>query len=49
VAVPVDVLVAVTALSALAAQRATATTPIVFVVVPDPVAIKLVESLAKPG
>jgi putative tryptophan/tyrosine transport system substrate-binding protein len=49
VALPVDVLVAVTALSALAAQRATATIPIVFVVVPDPVAIKLVESLAKPG
>ena len=49
VALPVDVLVAVTALSALAAQRATATIPIVFVVVPDPVAIKLVGSLANPG
>jgi putative tryptophan/tyrosine transport system substrate-binding protein len=49
VALRVDVLVAVTASSALAAQRATARIPIVFVVVPDPVAIKLVDSLAKPG
>jgi putative tryptophan/tyrosine transport system substrate-binding protein len=49
VELPVDVLVAVTALSALAAQRATATIPIVFIVVPDPVAIKLVNSLARPG
>jgi putative ABC transport system substrate-binding protein len=48
-ALPVDVLIAVTALSALAAQRATTTIPIVFVVVPDPVAIKLVNSLARPG
>lgn len=48
-ALPVDVLLAVTAPSALAAQRATATIPVVFVVVADPVAIKLVSSLAKPG
>jgi putative tryptophan/tyrosine transport system substrate-binding protein len=48
-ALRVDVLVAVTALSALAAQRATAEVPIVFVVVPDPVAIGLVKSLAVPG
>jgi putative tryptophan/tyrosine transport system substrate-binding protein len=45
----VDVLVAVTRPSALAAQRATATIPIVFVVVPDPVGSKLVASLAHPG
>jgi putative tryptophan/tyrosine transport system substrate-binding protein len=49
VAIPVDVLIAVTAPSALAAQRATATIPIVFVVVADPVAIKLVDNLSKPG
>jgi putative tryptophan/tyrosine transport system substrate-binding protein len=45
----VDVLVASSTLSALAAQRATAVIPVVFVVVPDPVGIKLVDSLARPG
>jgi putative ABC transport system substrate-binding protein len=45
----VDVLVAVTLPAALAAQRATKTIPIVFVLVPDPVASKLVDSLARPG
>ncbi len=45
----VDVLVAVTRLAALAAQRATTTIPVVFVVVPDPVGSKLVNSLARPG
>ena len=45
----VDVLVAVTRPAALAAQRATATIPIVFIVVPDPVGTKLVNSLARPG
>jgi putative ABC transport system substrate-binding protein len=45
----VEVLVAVTTLSAMAAQRATMTIPIVFVLVPDPVGIKLVNSLARPG
>jgi putative ABC transport system substrate-binding protein len=45
----VDVLVAVTLQAALAAQRATNTIPIVFIVVPDPVATKLVASLAHPG
>jgi putative tryptophan/tyrosine transport system substrate-binding protein len=44
-----DVLVAVTRPAAIAAQRATATIPIVFVVVPDPVGTKLVNSLARPG
>ena len=48
-AMNVDVLYAVTEPAALAAQRATKTIPIVFVVVPDPVAVKLVESLARPG
>ena len=45
----VDVLVAVTQPGALAAQRATATIPIVFILVPDPVASKLVKTLAHPG
>jgi putative tryptophan/tyrosine transport system substrate-binding protein len=45
----VDVLIAVTRPAAIAAQRATTSIPIVFVLVPDPVAIKLVESLARPG
>jgi putative tryptophan/tyrosine transport system substrate-binding protein len=45
----VDVLVAVTLSAALAAQRATNTIPIVFVLVSDPVATKLVASLAHPG
>jgi putative ABC transport system substrate-binding protein len=45
----VDVLVAVTVPAALAAQRATTAIPIVFILVPDPVASKLVGSLAHPG
>jgi putative tryptophan/tyrosine transport system substrate-binding protein len=45
----VDVLVAVTRHAALAAQRATQTIPIVFMVVPDPVGMKLVETLNRPG
>jgi putative tryptophan/tyrosine transport system substrate-binding protein len=45
----VDVLVAVTQPAALAAQRATATIPIVFILVPDPVTSKLVKTLAHPG
>jgi putative tryptophan/tyrosine transport system substrate-binding protein len=45
----VEVLVAVSTLSAMAAQRATTTIPIVFVLVPDPVGIELVKSLARPG
>ena len=44
-----DVLVAVTRPAAIAAQRATTTIPIVFIVVPDPVGTKLVNSLARPG
>ena len=47
-ALKVDVLVAVSRLSAIAAQRASSI-PIVFVVVPDPVGTKLVGSLARPG
>ena len=42
----VDLLVAVTSEGAVAAKHATATIPIVFVVVPDPVGIKLVAELA---
>jgi putative ABC transport system substrate-binding protein len=45
----VDVIVAVTRLAAVAAQRATNTIPIVFVVVPDPIKSGLVQSLARPG
>lgn len=49
VALRVDVLVAVTIQAAVAAQRATSSIPIVFVVVPDPVAAGLVTSLSAPG
>jgi putative ABC transport system substrate-binding protein len=45
----VDVLIAVTRLAAVAAQRATTTIPTVFIAVPDPVGSKLIDSLARPG
>jgi putative ABC transport system substrate-binding protein len=45
----VDILVAVTTNAALAARKSTATIPIVFMGVTDPVAAGLVESLARPG
>ena len=45
----VDVLIAVTRQAALAAQNATQQIPIVFMVVPDPVGSKLVNSLSRPG
>lgn len=48
-ALPVDVLVAVTLQAAAAAKRATSSIPIVFLLVPDPVAAGLVASLAQPG
>jgi hypothetical protein len=49
VALKVDVLVAVTQPAALAAQRATTTIPIVFILVPEPVESKLVNSFSRPG
>jgi putative ABC transport system substrate-binding protein len=49
VALKVDVLVAVTRPAAEAAQRATSTIPIVFLFVPDPVGMKFVTSLGRPG
>lgn len=45
----VDVLVTVTQLAALAAKRATSTTPIVAVLLTDPVGSGLVDSLSRPG
>lgn len=45
----VDVVVAAPAGSALAAKKVTSTVPIVFMGEPDPVAIGLVASLARPG
>jgi putative ABC transport system substrate-binding protein len=48
-ALKIDVLVAVTTNAALAAKKSTATVPIVFMGVTDPVAAGLVQSLAQPG
>ena len=45
----IDVLVAVTTNAALAAKKTTATVPIVFMGVTDPVSAGLVETLARPG
>jgi putative ABC transport system substrate-binding protein len=44
-----DVIMAVTLAAAVELKKATRTIPIVFVVVPDPIANGLVESLARPG
>jgi putative tryptophan/tyrosine transport system substrate-binding protein len=44
-----DAIIAITALGALTLKKLTSTVPIVFVLVPDPVGLKLVESLARPG
>ena len=41
VALNVDVLIAVTPPAALAAQRATSRIPVIFILVPDPVRLKL--------
>jgi putative ABC transport system substrate-binding protein len=45
----VDIIVAIATRSALAAQKATKTVPIVFASVSDPVDAGLVESIARPG
>lgn len=45
----VDVIIAVTGPAAAAAQSVTSTTPIVFLVVPDPVGRKFAQSLSRPG
>ena len=47
-ALKVDVLVAVGDRGAVAAQHATRTIPIVFIVVGDPIGLKLINSLARP-
>jgi putative ABC transport system substrate-binding protein len=49
VASNVDAIIAVTALGAIEAKRATSTIPIVFVLIANPVGKGLVESLARPG
>jgi putative tryptophan/tyrosine transport system substrate-binding protein len=49
VQLPVDVFVAASVDGPLAAMQSTRTIPIVFVAVPDPVAMGLVTSLAQPG
>jgi putative tryptophan/tyrosine transport system substrate-binding protein len=49
VALKVDIFVAVNRLDVLAARRADATMPVVFIYVPDPVGDKFVASLAHPG
>jgi putative tryptophan/tyrosine transport system substrate-binding protein len=45
----VDLIYAVTLQAALAAQRATKTIPVVFILVADPVATRLVATIAQPG
>src|SRR6266852_9576356 len=49
VALKVDVILAPSAVAALAAKQATRTLPIVFAGLPDPVTSRLVTSLARPG
>jgi len=49
IALEPDVLMAVTPQAAVAAQRATSSIPIVFLIVPNPLAAGLVASLAAPG
>jgi ABC-type uncharacterized transport system substrate-binding protein len=49
VALNVDALVGAATQAALALRSATKTIPIVFMFIPDPAAIKLVDSLARPG
>jgi putative tryptophan/tyrosine transport system substrate-binding protein len=45
----VDVLIAVGDRAAVFAKEASSTVPVVFVIVPDPIGSKLIESFAKPG
>ena len=45
----VDVILTVSGAASLAAQKATSDIPIIFTIVPDPVALGLVRTLARPG
>jgi len=49
VALPVDLIVASPSRPALAAKEATSTIPVVFIQVPDPVGLRIVGNLARPG
>src|SRR5262249_23709812 len=44
-----DAIIAVTVLGAIALEKFTSTIPIVFVLIPDPVGVGLVNSLGRPG
>jgi putative tryptophan/tyrosine transport system substrate-binding protein len=45
----VDLVIAVTPIATIEVKKASTTVPIVFVIMPDPVGFRVVESLARPG